>query len=49
MDDQSKPVSKVINRRFIKTVCERLVENKQVRRTLPDGGRLHFDRQLPFL
>lgn len=49
MNDQSKPVSKVINQRFIRTVCDRLGENKQVRRTLPDGGRLHIDRQLPFL
>ncbi|MCE2414546.1 hypothetical protein J4G07_11110, partial [Candidatus Poribacteria bacterium] len=31
------------------TVCSRLAENKAVRRTLPDGGRLHIDRQLPFL
>ncbi len=49
MNDQPKAISKVINQRFIKTICERLGENKQVRRTLPDGGRLHIDRQLPFL
>ncbi|MCF8372149.1 MAG: flavohemoglobin expression-modulating QEGLA motif protein [Bacteroidales bacterium] len=34
---------------FIDTICERLAENKQVRRTLPLWGRLHIDRQLPFL
>lgn len=40
---------KVISDRFIQTVCTRLAENKQVRRTLPLSGRLHIDRQLPFL
>lgn len=34
---------------LIKTVLQRLGENKRVRRTLPGGGRLHIDRQLPFL
>lgn len=34
---------------LIDTVCRRLSENKRVRRTLPGGGRLHVDRQLPFL
>ena len=32
-----------------KTVCARLAANKRVRRTLPGRGRLHVDRQLPFL
>ena len=49
MNDQAESVSKVINQRFIRTICERLAENKQVRRTLPHHGRLHIDRQLPFL
>ncbi|MDE0424853.1 MAG: flavohemoglobin expression-modulating QEGLA motif protein [Candidatus Poribacteria bacterium] len=49
MEDQSKASNKVISDRFIRTVCSRLAENKQVRRTLPDHGRLHIDRQLPFL
>ena len=40
---------RVISERFIEDVCSRLAENKQVRRTLPAGGRLHIDRQLPFL
>ena len=30
-------------------VLARLATNKRVRRTLPDGGRLHIDRPLPFL
>jgi uncharacterized protein (TIGR02421 family) len=34
---------------FISTVCARLAENKPVRRKLPKHGRLHIDRQLPFL
>ncbi|MEJ2193412.1 MAG: flavohemoglobin expression-modulating QEGLA motif protein [Ignavibacteriaceae bacterium] len=38
-----------ISDQFITTVCTRLAENKQVRRTLPLWGRLHIDRQLPFL
>lgn len=32
-----------------KAVCARLALGKRVRRTLPGGGRLHIDRQLPFL
>lgn len=46
---QPKASPKIISDRFIRTVCDRLAENKAVRRTLPDGGRLHIDRQLPFL
>jgi uncharacterized protein (TIGR02421 family) len=38
-----------ITQEFIDEVCKRLSENKQVRRTLPDHGRLHIDRKLPFL
>ena len=34
---------------LIETICDRLAQNKQVRRTLPRKGRLHIDRQLPFL
>ena len=38
-----------ITNEFIRDVCHRLAENKQVRRTLPEKGRLHIDRKLPFL
>lgn len=38
-----------ISEKFISTVCARLAQDKQVRRTLPLDGRLHIDRQLPFL
>jgi uncharacterized protein (TIGR02421 family) len=34
---------------FTPTVCSRLEQNKRVRRRLPHWGRLHVDRQLPFL
>jgi uncharacterized protein (TIGR02421 family) len=34
---------------LIDEVCLRLAGNKQVRRPLPGKGRLHIDRQLPFL
>jgi uncharacterized protein (TIGR02421 family) len=40
---------RTITNRFIKSVCTRLAENKRVRRSLPGWGRLHIDRQLPFL
>ena len=38
-----------ITDRFIDNVCARLSADKRVRRTLPEGGRLHVDRRLPFL
>ncbi len=34
---------------FIKEVVNRLSEDKQIRRTLPNQGRLHIDRKLPYL
>ena len=39
----------VISERFVADVCARLSANKRVRRELPHEGRLHIDRQLPFL
>ncbi|MDX1400503.1 MAG: flavohemoglobin expression-modulating QEGLA motif protein [Kiloniellales bacterium] len=38
-----------ISDRFVAQVCDRLSQNKRVRRSLPQWGRLHIDRQLPFL
>lgn len=38
-----------ISASMIESVCERLANNLRVRRTLPGKGRLHIDRQLPFL
>ena len=34
---------------LIEAVCKRLARDVRVRRTLPGKGRLHIDRQLPFL
>ena len=44
-----KKKAEIITDKFITTVCKRLAENKQVRRSLPIWGRIHIDRQLPFL
>ncbi len=38
-----------ITEEFINEVSNRLSGNMQVRRTLPDQGRLHIDRKLPYL
>ncbi len=34
---------------LVKTITARLRDNKRVRRTLPGWGRVHIDRQVPFL
>ncbi|MDA0590252.1 MAG: DUF1704 domain-containing protein [Planctomycetota bacterium] len=38
-----------ISDELIADVCTRLAKGSRVRRTLPEKGRLHIDRQLPFL
>jgi uncharacterized protein (TIGR02421 family) len=38
-----------ISDRWVEAVCARLATGQQVRRTLPEWGRLHVDRQLPFV
>jgi len=38
-----------VPKQLIDTIGERLRQNKRVRRKLPIWGRLHIDRQLPFL
>ena len=38
-----------ISPEFIAEVCERIADGNRVYRLLPDGGRLHIDRPLPFL
>lgn len=43
------PTRDLISDDLIVEVRQRLAANKRVRRTLPDGGRIHIDRQLPFL
>lgn len=42
-------VKEAITQTLIEEVSQRLADNKQVRRSLPEGGRIHIDRQLPFL
>jgi uncharacterized protein (TIGR02421 family) len=42
-------IERYITEEFIEEIKRRLSENKQVRRKLPGPGRLHIDRQLPFL
>lgn len=38
-----------ISEKFIRDVIKRLNLNKQIRRSLPEKGRINIDRQLPFL
>jgi uncharacterized protein (TIGR02421 family) len=38
-----------LSEQFINSIVLRLGENKRVRRNLPQWGRIHIDRQLPFL
>ncbi|MCK5360136.1 MAG: DUF1704 domain-containing protein, partial [Gammaproteobacteria bacterium] len=38
-----------ISNDIIKKICEKLSDNKSMRHKLPAGGRVHVDRQLPFL
>ncbi len=42
-------MAKRISKAMIAAIGESVARNKQVRRNLPDGSRLHIDRQLPFL
>ncbi len=39
----------VIGTKLIGQIADRLERDLPIRRSLPDGGRLHIDRQLPFL
>ena len=45
----TKPKTSVISKSLIKQIGAALARNELVRRDLPDGSRLHIDRQLPFL
>jgi uncharacterized protein (TIGR02421 family) len=42
-------VTERITKALVQAIGESLARNRQVRRNLPDGSRLHIDRQLPFL
>ena len=39
----------IITEEFIQNVCEKIRRNKPIRMDLPGWGRVHIDRQLPFL
>jgi len=39
----------MITEQFTDDILARLDNNQRVRRTLPDGGRIHIDRPLPFV
>lgn len=49
MSQSRVTIQNEISADFIDEITKRLGENKQVRRTLPGQGRLHIDRNLPFL
>ncbi len=49
MGKDKLPADAAIPDALIATACARLVADKIVRRSLPGQGRLHIDRQLPFL
>lgn len=38
-----------ITDKMVAALCQRVRENKRIRRNLPQFGRIHIDRQLPFL
>lgn len=49
MKTSAAPELKTKSSRFLESIIERLSNNFRVRRELPFNGRLHIDRQLPFL
>lgn len=49
MNKLGKGKSNTISNSLIEKICDRLKDNKQVRRSLPEWGRVNIDRQLPFL
>lgn len=49
MKTSTAPELKTKSSRFLESIVGRLSNNNKVRRKLPFNGRLHIDRQLPFL
>lgn len=49
MSSSRKPRPDPLSAKGIASILQRLDGNKPIRRTLSDWGRLHIDRQLPFL
>jgi uncharacterized protein (TIGR02421 family) len=49
MKKKQVPTPAAVTDAIIQSIVARLRDNKRVRRTLPKGGRINIDRQLPFL
>jgi uncharacterized protein (TIGR02421 family) len=49
IEPKSSAKAPVISNRAMTNIVVRLLEGKRVRRAVPGWGRLHIDRQLPFL
>ncbi|MBL7127427.1 MAG: DUF1704 domain-containing protein [Ignavibacteria bacterium] len=49
MNTKNSRIKNTITENFIEEIRERLIEGKQIRRSLPLDGRLHIDRALPFI
>jgi uncharacterized protein (TIGR02421 family) len=49
MSEKRQQDADIINPQFIENMRQALAAGRPVRRKLPGGGRLHIDRQLPFL
>jgi uncharacterized protein (TIGR02421 family) len=49
MKTKKDKTPKLITDSLIQDIVGRIRENKQVRRSLPEGGRINIDRQVPFL
>lgn len=49
MNNKNSQIKNRISEEFIEEIRERLIESKQIRRSLPLDGRLHIDRALPFI
>ena len=46
---RTSPTSQTIASKLVAKIIERLSEGKRVRRSLPEDGRVHIDRTLPFM
>jgi hypothetical protein len=44
-----RPAPTLIETTFVEKACARLQDGKPLRRRLPEWGRIHIDRQLPFI
>ncbi len=49
LTNPARPQAATISTAFVAEVCALIRDGKPVQRELPDGGRIHVDRALPFL